>query len=172
MNLSSLALWNDFTAQLISFGDVHLPKALTTLHFVPVNALINEVTQAHDLQVKQRYNYAAFIATAAILVIIIACLSLYLYCRCRKQKVYTKLLQSWFKFRKSADKGEPELKVMGTAPSSPYSEFPAFVAGPLESTDKATDQRGYMALYPNVKYIGTRRLSLTQFKKSNRILKS
>jgi len=151
MNMSSLALWSDFTTTLVSIADVRLPKVLPTLDFVPVNALINEVKQAHDLRIKQRYNYAALFATAAILVIIIACLSLYLYCRCRKRRVY-KGLRSWFKFRKSAKGTEPEIQLMGTAPSAPNSELPAFVAGPLDqSHDKATDQRGYIALYPNVK---------------------
>jgi len=89
-----------FTTQLLPFGDVHLPKALPTLDFVPVNALSNEVKQAHNLRIKQRYNYAAFMAIVAIMVIIEACLSMYLYRRCRKQKVY-KGLQGWFKFKVS-----------------------------------------------------------------------
>jgi len=82
------------------------------------------------------------------MVIIVACLSIYRYCRCRKQKVY-KGLQSWFKFKKSAYEGEPEIQLMGTTLSAPNSELPALGAGPLESKDKATNQRGYIALYPN-----------------------
>ena len=100
MNLSSLALWSVFTTKLVSIGDVRLPNVLQTLDFMPVNAIINVVNQAHDLLIKQRYNYAAFIATVAIMVIIVARLSIYLYCRSRKQKVY-KGLQGWFKFKVS-----------------------------------------------------------------------
>jgi len=154
VNISSVALWHDYNKRIISLTDVTLPKTLPTLDYIPMDTLINEVEQARELQVKQHYNYVALVAAAVILVLIIAALAVYTFCKCRTTRARGyKGIKSIFKIGKQIEKQDHNGKLLvGSIASAPDLGNIADMAVPTKlPTDVNSDQRAYIALYPDVK---------------------